>query len=457
MTTVEAPRRTATRPARRPTTRAGASRATPPRAGGTSRATSAGSTPRAGRAKVASTARTATWSSPATSYYLVGGSTLLLLLLGLIMVLSASTVYSLRDSGGATPFADFLNQAKFALVAAPVAYGISRLPPRLIRRLAWIGIIGALGLQLLVFTPLSLSQGGNSGWIHIGPQNLQPAEFSKLALAVWLGAVLAAKGPLLKQWSHVLMPAVLVAGAFLGIVLYTHDLGTALIMIALVGGALWVAGVPLSMFSVAAAGITAAVAYLAVSSDNRRDRLLSFLSPETADPMGLGLQPRHALGGLGTGGISGVGLGGSREKWLWLPEGHNDFIFAIIGEELGLLGTLLVLVLFGALAVGLTRIIKRHPDPFVKITTAAIGCWIIGQALINIGVVIGVLPVIGLPLPLVSAGGSALVTTLAALGIVLAFARSEPGAKEALAARKASVRRSLAVIAPRLASGKARG
>ncbi|WP_154793665.1 FtsW/RodA/SpoVE family cell cycle protein [Occultella kanbiaonis] len=458
MTTTEAPRRTATRPARRPTTRATSSRAASSRtATGSGRAGTGRATTASNRTKAAPVARTATWSSPATSYYLVGGATLLLLLLGLVMVLSASTVYSLRDTEGATPFADFLNQAKFAIIAAPVAYGISRLPVGWIRKLAWVGIIGALGLQLLVFSPLSLSQGGNSGWIHIGPQNLQPAEFSKLALAVWLGAVLAAKGPLLKKWSHVLMPAVLVAGLFLGIVLYTHDLGTALILIALVAGALWVAGVPLSMFSLAAAGVTAAVAYLAVSSANRRERLLSFLSPETADPMGLGLQPRHALGGLGTGGISGVGLGGSREKWLWLPEGHNDYIFAIIGEELGLLGTLLVLVLFGALAVGLTRIIKRHPDPFVKITTAAIGCWIIGQALINIGVVIGVLPVIGLPLPLVSAGGSALVTTLAALGIVLAFARSEPGAKEALAARKASVRRSLAVIAPRLASGKARG
>jgi cell division protein FtsW len=451
VTTTEAPRRTAARPARRPTTRttSGSGRA----GSGTGRAAATSN-----RTKVAPTARTATWSSPATSYYLVGGSTLLLLLLGLVMVLSASTVYSLRDSGGATPFADFFNQAKFAIVAAPVAYGISRLPPRWIRKLAWVGVIGALGLQLLVFTPFSLAAtGGNSGWIQIGPQNLQPAEFSKLALAVWLGAVLAAKGPLLKKWSHVLMPAVLVAGMFLGIVIYTHDLGTALILIALVAGALWVAGVPISMFSVAGAGVTAAVFFLVVSSDSRRNRILGFLSPETADPMGLGLQPRHALGGLGTGGISGVGLGGSREKWLWLPEGHNDFIFAIIGEELGLLGTLLVLVLFAALAVGLTRIIKRHPDPFVKITTAAIGCWIIGQALVNIGVVIGVLPVIGLPLPLVSAGGSALVTTLAALGIVLAFARTEPGAKEALAARKASVRRSLAVIAPRLASGKARG
>ncbi|MBZ2199252.1 peptidoglycan glycosyltransferase FtsW [Occultella gossypii] len=456
MTTTEAPRRTATRPARRPTTGATTTRRT------TSSGRAASSTGRGtttpNRTRAASSARTATWSSPATSYYLVGGSTLLLLLLGLVMVLSASTVYSLRDSAGATPFSDFLNQAKFALVAAPVAYGISRLPPTWIRRLAWLGMIGALGLQMLVFTPLSLeATGGNSGWIRIGPQNLQPAEFSKLALAVWLGAVLAAKGPLLKKWSHVLMPAVLVAGMFLGIVVYTHDLGTALILIALVAGALWVAGVPMSMFSVAGAGVTAAVFFLVVSSDSRRNRILGFLSPETVDPMGLGLQPRHALGGLGTGGISGVGLGGSREKWLWLPEGHNDFIFAIIGEELGLLGTLLVLVLFAALAVGLTRIIKRHPDPFVKITTAAIGCWIIGQALVNIGVVIGVLPVVGLPLPLVSAGGSALVTTLAALGIVLAFARTEPGAKEALAARKASVRRSLAVIAPRLASGKARG
>src|SRR5699024_6509409 len=187
-----------------------------------------------------------------------------------------------------------------------------------------------------------------------------------------------------------------------------------------VAGALWVGGVPLSMFTVAGMAAAAATAFLVVSSDKRRERIAMLFGMANTDPMGMELQPRRALQGLGTGGLSGVGLGESRAKWLWLPEEHNDFIFGIIGEELGLFGSLLVLALFTTLAVGMTRLVRRHPDRFVKITTAAIGAWILSQALINIGVVIGVLPVIGLPLPLVSAGGSALVTTMAALGVVLA-------------------------------------
>lgn len=390
----------------------------------------------------------AAWDSPVTSYYLVGGSALLLLLLGLVMVLSSSAVMSLQSSG--TPFTTFLNQARFALLALPVAWGISRLSVSWIRRLAWPGMALAALLQALVFVPgLQVAAGGNAGWVVIAGQNFQPAEFGKLGLAVWLGAVLAAKGRLLRHWYHVLFPAVFVATGILAMVLYTHDLGTALVIMLLVAGALWVAGVPLSMFTLAAMAGTAAAAFLVIPSSNRRDRIAMLFGMGDVDPMGLGLQPRRALQGLGTGGLSGVGLGESRSKWLWLPEAHNDFIFAIIGEELGLLGALLVLVLFTALALGLTRVVRRHPDRFVKISTAAIGTWLLGQALINIGVVIGVLPVIGLPLPLVSAGGSALVTTMAALGIVLAFARDEPGAKAALAARRSSLRAHLAVVAPR--------
>ena len=162
-------------------------------------------------------------------------------------------------------------------------------------------------------------------------------------------------------------------------------------------------------------------------------------------------QTLHGGYGLASGGWGGLGLGESREKWSYLPAAHNDFIFAILGEELGLIGTLLVLALFGLLAFAMIRIIRRHPDPFVQITTGAILCWIIGQALVNIAVVIGLAPVIGVPLPLVSAGGSALVMTMAALGVLIAFARSEPGAAEALAARPSVVRRSLAVV------GRSRG
>ncbi|UFU05122.1 FtsW/RodA/SpoVE family cell cycle protein [Ruania halotolerans] len=387
-----------------------------------------------------------------TSYYLIGGATLLLLAFGLIMVLSASSIPSLRDGDSIT--SGFQNQALYALVALPVAFAITRIPVRWIRRLAWPAMLGALGLQLLLFTPLAVGKGGNSAWVQLAPGAVfQPSEFGKFGLALWLGAVLATKGRLLRHWSHVLFPAVVVATIFLGTVVYSKDLGTAMIMIALVAGALWVAGVPISKFVVAGSIVLAAVAAFVVSSDNRTSRILSFLNMGGHES--LSDQPLRAIQGLGTGGISGVGLGASREKWLWLPAAEDDFIFAIIGEELGLLGCLLVLALFVVLAIGFSRVITRHPDPFVKITTAAIACWILGQALVNIGVVIGVLPVIGVPLPLLSKGGSALVTTLGALAVVLAFARDEPCAKEALAARRGSMRRSLSVIAP--GSGRARG
>jgi len=172
---------------------------------------------------------------------------------------------------------------------------------------------------------------------------------------------------------------------------------------------------------------------------------MSWLSDE-CDKTNECYQSLHAGYGLATGGVSGVGLGQSAEKWSYLPAAHNDFIYAILGEELGLVGTLLVLGLFALLAFAMIRIMRRHPDPFVKITTAAVFAWVVGQAAVNIAVVIGLAPVIGVPLPLVSAGGSALIMTMAALGLVLSFARTEPGAAEALAARASVVRRSLAVI-----------
>jgi cell division protein FtsW len=431
MTTLEGPRRTARprRPARgavaRPVT---ATRSTAARGG---RAAS-------DRGEVA-----------ALSYYLVGGSVLLLLAIGVVMVLSASTIESIRLNGN--PYADFLGQLKFVLLGLPVAVLASRLPVSWYRRLAWPALLASLALQMLIFTPLALDKNGNTNWIYIPGtgQTLQPSEFVKLGLALWLGLVLSRKGRLLRQWRHVLVPGVIGAGAAIGLVLAGHDMGTVLVLIALVAGAFFVAGLPLRWFAGAAVLGAGAAAFLVASSPSRVNRVMSFLGLAEADPSGVGFQTRHGLWGLGTGGISGVGLGASREKWSYLPEAQNDFIFAIVGEELGLLGTLLVLGLFGALAVGMFRVVRRHRDPFVQITTAAVATWILAQALVNIGVVIGLLPVIGVPLPLVSAGGSAMISTLTAVGMVLAFARSEPGAAQALATRGGVVRRSLAVVGAR--------
>ncbi|WP_234417557.1 FtsW/RodA/SpoVE family cell cycle protein [Miniimonas sp. S16] len=392
------------------------------------------------------------WDAPVTSYYLIGVTTLVLVALGLVFVLSSSSIYSLKDSSGQNPLLHFLDQVRFAAIALPLAFAFSRMPIRVLRWLAWPAFAGGLLLQGLLFTPLACGTGGNIAWVCAGPVTIQPSEFVKVSLVLWLGAVLAAKQHQLGRLRHVLLP---IGGAALLLApqIYAGDLGTMLIMGALVAGALWVAGLPLRYLATMSVMAGAVVAFLAVQYETRMARIMAVFDPDSLDPQGLGLQTRVALEALGTGGISGVGLGGSRTKWLYLPAAQNDFIMAIIGEELGLMGTLLILVLFGVLMVGLTRVVLRHPDPFVKIATGAVASWIIVQALVNISVTIGG-PVIGVPLPLVSAGGSSLIATLIALGIVLAFARDEPGAREALAARRGVVRRSFGVLARGGRSGR---
>lgn len=391
------------------------------------------------------------------SYYLIGGATLLLLVIGVVMVLSATTITSIRANDG-NPFAEFLSQGRFVLIGVPLALLASRLPVHWYRWLAWPALILSFAMQLLIFTPLARGAGGNTNWVLIPGinQTIQPSEFLKIGVALWLGLYLAAHGGRIREAKYLALP-VLVVGLAVALVLGGHDLGTTLVLVAMAVGAFWIAGVPGWFFGVGGLVGLVFAAALVVASPSRVARVLDFLGVGGADPTGAGYQSMHGMYGLGTGGIMGVGLGASREKWAYLPAAHNDFIFAILGEELGLLGTLLVLGLFGVLAVGMLRMMRRHPDPFVKITTTAIMCWIIGQALINIGVVIGLLPVIGVPLPLVSAGGSAMIATLLALGILMAFARDEPGAKAALGATRGSVRRSLAVVGSRMRGGRNRG
>lgn len=386
------------------------------------------------------------WDAPVTSYYMIGSVTLVLLALGLVFVLSSSAVTSMRDSS--SPLTEFLGQAQFAAIGLPIAFVVSRLPVRVLRNLAWPAYLGSLALQVLPLAGFGHGVGGNYAWVSLGPITFQPAEVAKVGLALWLGAILAAKRDQLGSIRHMLLP-LLGAVAMIALQFLTRDFGTTLVLIALVAGALWVAGLPMRVFVVLGVGALGVAGFMATQGTTRMARIMALVDPSSLDADGLGYQSRRALEALGTGGVSGVGLGGSRSKWLYLPEAHNDFILAVIGEELGLMGTLLVLALFAVLMVGLSRIVLRHHDPFVKITTAAIATWLLAQALVNIGVVINVIPVIGLPLPLVSAGGTSLVSTLLALGIVLAFARDEPGARDALLARRGAVRRSFGVLTRR--------
>lgn len=396
------------------------------------------------------------WNSTVTSYYLLVGATGLLLVIGLVMVLSSSTVTSI--AAGESPFAAFLVQGRYALIGLPLMVIAARLPVRWYKRLAWPAMLVALVLLVAVIF-LGETVNGNQNWLPLGPLRFQPSELAKLALAVWLGAVLGRKQHLLGSWGQAIVPGVVGLAAVLGLVMAGHDLGTALILALLGLGAYWVSGAPASLLVVGGAGAAVVVGWAFILNQGSSDRLTRILAAygTCTDTQGQCYQSIHGMYGLGTGGLFGVGLGASREKWKYLPEAHNDFIYSVIGEELGLFGTLLVLALFVVLGIAMARVVRRHPDPFVKITTAAIGCWVVGQAFVNIGVVIGVLPVIGVPLPLVSAGGSALVTTMLALGVVISFARSEPGAAEALAARRSVVKRSVAVLSRRRRGGATGG
>jgi cell division protein FtsW len=364
-----------------------------------------------------------TWDSPLSSYYLIGGALLVLLLLGLVMVLSSSTISSIAHEGNA--FAVFLDQAQFALIGVPLMLLASRLPVAFYRRIAWPALILALVLQSLIFTPLAASEGGNTNWVIIPglDRTVQPSEFLKLALAVWLGSVLAAKRDRLSDVREVLFPGAVVALGAIGLVVAGHDVGTALILFALVAGALFAAGVPMWVFGGAGLLAAAAVAALAFSSENRTARILAYLGLGAQDPKGLDWQAQHGLYGLGTGGLSGVGLGASREKWLWLPEAHNDFIFAVIGEEFGLVGGVVVIALFVVLAYSGIRVALGAPDTFGALLATGITGWLCVQAFINIGVVVALIPVTGITLPFLSAGGSSLVFSFAAIGILLSVSR----------------------------------
>ncbi len=380
-----------------------------------------------------------------TSHHLLLGATLTLLVLGQVMVLSASSVDSIVQHG--SPYALAAGQVRYAAAGLVVLLVAARVPLRLYRRLGGPLLLGALVLQLLVFTPLGVSEGTRRSWVALGPVVGQPAEVLKVGLALWLGAVLADRQRGIADWRTAALPALPGAALAVCLTLVGHDVGTSLVMATLVAGALFVAGAPLRLFAVAGGAAAVGFVGLALAAPRRVQRISDWLGGD-CDPLGSCYQTTQGVRALASGGWLGLGLGQSRQKWSYLPEAHNDFIFAVIGEELGLAGTLLVLALLGVMASAMLRVIGRHPDPFARIVTGAVLAWVLAQALVNIGTVIGLAPVIGVPLPLVSAGGSALVATLFALGVVLACARSEPGVPEALAARPGVLRRSVAVLAP---------
>ncbi len=393
------------------------------------------------------------FESPVTTYYLLLGATAMLVVIGLVMVLSASSVTSLRQTNSS--YTVFFGQLRFAVLGVIGAAVASRIPVRTWKRFAAPLLGGSILLQMLVFSPLGVNVNGNRNWIAVGGLQVQPSEFAKIGLVLFGATVLAKKRRKLAEFMHAFVPLICPAGGLLLLlVLMGHDLGTALVLLSILGGMLFASGVPTRMFAIAGGAAVVLAGAMVFTSGNRMGRISTWLAGACSDPNGTGFQTCHGLYALADGGWWGVGLGASREKWQWLPEAHNDFIFSIIGEELGLPGTLAVMGLFAVLALACYRLVARTDDFFIRIASAGVMVWILVQAIINIGSVIGALPVVGVPLPLVSAGGSALVTTLFGLGMLISFARNEPGCREALSTRVSVVGRSLAILPARRRGGR---
>lgn len=375
-----------------------------------------------------------------SEFLLIASTALLLTGFGLVMVLSATSAIATANSE--PPYETVLKQGIFALIGIPLMFVASRFPVSFWKRIAWPALIAATLFQLLVFVPgLGVSFGGNRNWIQFGGFQVQPSEFLKLALALWIGYVLFRKRTLLGLWRHVFIPLVPVSALVIATVLGGHDLGTAMVLVLIVLGALFFSGVKLRIFVLPLLFAVAGVFFFAVTSADRMRRIMSFMNPDSvACYFDDCYQPLHGVWALSGGGIFGLGLGNSKEKYDWLPAAANDYIFAIVGEELGLIGCAVVLGLFALFAVGAFHVIRKTDDPFVRIVSGGITVWIVGQALINIGVVLRVFPVLGVPLPFMSQGGTSLLSVLIACGVLLSFARSLPSARPATPVRRAPPR-----------------
>ena len=387
---------------------------------------------------------------PLASYYLVAVSTGLLLAIGLVMVLSASSVRAYSTYGNSLAIA--IKQGVFLAIGIPAMLVASRIPVRVWRALGTPLLLGSLALLVVVLVPgVGRGVDGATRWIPLpGGFNLQPSELAKLGVVLWGADLLVRKKKLLTDWKHLLIPLVPVVGVVTVLVMLEPDMGTTIVLCSILMALLWVVGAPMRVFATLGGSALVLGLLLAVTEPYRMERLTHFTDPCAAHQrLEGGYQACQGLQALGAGGWFGLGLGASREKWAGgLPNPYTDYVYAIVGEELGLLGTLTVLGLFATLTFAGIRIAKRTKDPFARLAASGITIWIAAQALVNMGTVVGMVPITGIPLPLISFGGSALIPTLVGLGMLLSFAREEPGAARALAAHKGRVRALLGRPAP---------
>ncbi|WP_414685962.1 putative lipid II flippase FtsW [Mycobacterium sp.] len=369
---------------------------------------------------------------PMTSFHLIIAVTGLLTTLGLIMVLSASGVRSYDADGSA--WVIFAKQVLWTVIGLIAAYVAMRVSVQFIRRVAFTGYLVTIILLVLVLVPgIGNLANGSRKWFVIAGFSMQPSELAKIAFAIWGAHLLAARRMERASLREMLIPLVPAAVIALALIVAQPDLGQTVSLGIILLALLWYAGLPLRVFVTSLLAVFMAGAVLAMSAGYRSDRVRSWINPEN-DPQDTGYQARQAKFALAHGGIFGDGLGQGVAKWNYLPNAHNDFIFAIIGEELGFVGAFGLLALFGLFAYTGMRIARRSADPFLRLVTATTTMWILGQAFINIGYVIGVLPVTGLQLPLISAGGTSTAATLFMIGIMANAARHEPEAVAALRA-----------------------
>jgi cell division protein FtsW len=286
-------------------------------------------------------------------------------------------------------------------------------------------LLATLVLLVAVLAFGTVSAGGNQNWLIIGPLTLQPSEFAKFALVLWGADLLERKEKRLASWDHLIVPLLPMAGLIIGLVMLGGDMGTSMVIAAIAFSLLFVVGAPARLFTVLSGGAAGLATLAVLMRPSRVRRFTEFLSSSAADPSGTGYQAAQGFSALSSGGWFGVGLGASREKWGQLPEAQTDFIFAIIGEELGLIGALAVLALFVVIGYAGLRIAFGASDGFVRLASTAVSGWLMAQTLINLGAVLGVLPIAGVPLPFVSYGGSSLLPSLAAVGMLLSFARAQ--------------------------------
>ncbi|HEX9498210.1 MAG TPA: putative lipid II flippase FtsW, partial [Mycobacterium sp.] len=366
---------------------------------------------------------------------------------GLTMVLSASGVHSYDEDG--SPWAIFGRQVLWTIVGLIAFYIALRMPVQLMRSMAFSGFALTIVMLVLVLVPgIGKEANGSRGWFVIAGFSMQPSELAKIAFAIWGAHLLAARRLEHASLREMLVPLVPAAVIALALIVAQPDLGQTVSLGIILLGLLWYAGLPLRVFASSLFAVMASAAVLAVSEGYRSDRVQSWLNPG-ADIQGSGYQARQARFALANGGVFGDGLGQGTAKWNYLPNAHNDFIFAIIGEELGFVGAVGLLCLFGLFAYTGMRIARRSTDPFLRLLTATATLWVMGQVFINVGYVVGLLPVTGLQLPLISAGGTSTATTLLIIGIMANAARHEPDAVAALrAGREDTVNRLLRLPLP---------